>query len=189
MTEQEISSYKNKLLFFSPSEREPSYFTNSLIYICEHNAEGSMGLIINRPINIDIKEFFESLKLNIAPQTHQKKLLMGGPVNPGTVFILHSAERQWDSTIVVNKEINLSTSKDVLEAISEGKGPKDFLITLGYSGWNSGQLDDELSENAWIVVPAKFDLIFRTNSEDIINKLSKELGFDLQMVSPDFGNA
>ena len=189
MQDQLETSCKNKLLFFSPSENQATYFTNSLIYVCEHNIEGSMGLIINRPVNIKTEDLFKSLELGPKSELKQKKLLMGGPVNPGAVFILHVAEREWDSTILINDHLSLSTSKDILKAISEGKGPSNYLITLGYSGWGAGQLDEELSENAWITLPCKIDILFNTHPEELVSAFSKELGFDLQMVSPDFGSA
>ena len=114
---------------------------------------------------------------------------MGGPVNPGAVFVLHPTLGKWESTISVNDEISLSTSKDILESIASGQGPDKYLITLGYSGWSAGQLDFELTENAWIIAPAKYEIIFDTRIEDKVAGVSKELGFDLTMVSPDYGNA
>ena len=189
MSKQSKETCKNKLLYFSPSEDNSSYFTNSLIYVCEHNLEGSMGLIINRTINIKTDDLFKSLDLQLSSNPFQEKLLMGGPVNPGAVFVLHPTLGKWESTISVNDEISLSTSKDILESIASGQGPDKYLITLGYSGWSAGQLDFELTENAWIIAPAKYEIIFDTRIEDKVAGGSKELGFDLTMVSPDYGNA
>tara|TARA_Y100000590_G_scaffold83858_2_gene93523 strand:- start:6893 stop:7462 length:570 start_codon:yes stop_codon:yes gene_type:complete len=180
---------KDKLLYFSPSEKDLSYFTDSLIYICDHNPEGSMGIIVNRSTNIKSADLFNSLKLKISSEIEQENLLLGGPVNPDAVFILHGKPLNWESTINVSKEISLTTSGDILEAIAQGEGPKDYLITLGYSGWNPGQLDEELNENAWIQSPSDFNIIFNTPAKDQVNILSKKIGFDLRMVSPDFGNA
>ena len=180
---------KNKLLFFSPNEDSVSYFTDSLIYIGEHTKEGSLGLIINRTLEITTLEFFKSMGIEVESPLSQEKILMGGPINPGAVFILHSAEKAWNSTMLINQEISLSTSKDILLAIALGKGPKNYLIMLGYSGWEGMQLDKELMDNAWIIAPMDYKILFEIKPENKVKKLSKTLGFDLTMVSPNPGNA
>ena len=103
--------------------------------------------------------------------------------------MLHSSEKEWESTLKITKDVSLSTSKDTLEDIAKNKTPKEYLITLGYSGWIGGQLDQELSENAWITIPGDFNIIFKTKPADQIDAVSKLLGFNIQMVSPEFGNA
>jgi putative transcriptional regulator len=178
-----------KLLFFSPSDRGPSYFTNSLIFICDHSSEGTVGLIINRQIDLMTNNLLKGVGLETKDLISPKNLLIGGPVNPGSVFILHSNNKTWDSTLKVTEEISLSTSKDTLEDIAKNDTPKDYLITLGYAGWTEGQLEQELSENAWITAPGDFNIIFRTEPKDQIIAVSKLLGFDVTMVSPEFGNA
>ena len=189
MHKDKVGNCKDKLLFFSPSERHFSYFTDSLIYICDHNNEGAMGVIINRSTSIRTMDLFESLKFKVETELEQKKLLLGGPVNPDAVFVLHGKPKNWDSTVSVNEEIGLTTSGDILEAIGKGIGPKNYLIILGYAGWVPGQLDEELSENVWLQNPSDLDILFNTPAEDQIDVLSKKIGFDLRMVSPDFGNA
>ena len=189
MPSENSETCKDKLLYFSPSEKHFSYFTDSLIYICDHNAEGSMGIIINRSTNIKSVDLFNSLKLQVASDLSQQNLLLGGPVNPDAVFVLHGKPLKWDSTVTVTNEIGLSTSGDILKAIASGEGPSNYLIALGYSGWNPGQLDEELTENVWIQAPTDFDIIFNTHAKDQVNALSKKIGFDLRMISPDFGNA
>ncbi|MFL2704792.1 MAG: YqgE/AlgH family protein [Gammaproteobacteria bacterium] len=183
------NSCKDKFLYFSPSEKDISYFTDSLIYICDHNSQGSMGVVLNRATNIKTEDLFNSLKLDIKDSLKQENLLLGGPVNPDAVFVLHSDPLDWKSSIKVSEKIALTTSGDILEAIAIGDGPDSYLIILGYSGWNPGQLEEELSENSWIEIPKDFDIIFNTPSKDQIDVLSKKIGFNLRMVSPDFGNA
>ena len=180
---------KDKLLYFSPSEKHFSYFTDSLIYICDHNSEGSMGIIVNRSTNIKTIDLFNSLKLKVVSDLNQQNLLLGGPVNPDAVFVLHGKPLKWDSTVKVTEEISLTTSGDILESIASGDGPLNYLIALGYSGWNPKQLDEELTENVWIQSPADYEIIFNTPAKDQVDALSKKVGFDLRMVSPDFGNA
>ena len=189
MDKRSPENCKDKILYFSPNDNGISYFTNALIYIGEHNEEGSLGLIINRPLEITTKQFYESMGIKVTSNLAQKKLLMGGPVNPGAVFILHSADTEWDSTMLINEHISLSTSKDILEAIAIGNGPVDYLITLGYSGWESHQLDEEIFENAWISAPLDYRIIFKMEPEDKIKGLSDLLGFNVEMVSPNPGNA
>ena len=134
-------------------------------------------------------DLFNSLKVSVKSNIMQRTLLLGGPVNPDAVFVLHSEPEKWTKSIEVNEDIGLTTSSEVLEAIAEDKGPGDYLIALGYSGWNQGQLEEELSENVWIQSPYDFDVLFKNKADDKVDALSKKVGFDLRMVSPDFGNA
>lgn len=187
--EEKNLSLIGKLLFFSPSERGPSYFTNSLVYICDHNPDGTIGLIINRQIDLMTDNLLKGVGLETKDLSTPKNLLIGGPVNPGSVFVLHSSEKKWESTLKITSEVSLSTSKDTLEDIAINQTPDEYLITLGYSGWTGGQLDQELAENAWITAPGDFNVIFRTKPKDQIVAVSKILGFDISMVSPEFGNA
>ena len=180
---------RNKFLFFSPSEKQLSYFTDSLIYIVNHDESGAMGIVINRTTKILTMDLFNSLKVSVKSNIMQRTLLLGGPVNPDAVFVLHSEPEKWSKSIKVNEDIGLTTSSEVLEAIAGDKGPGDYLIALGYSGWNQGQLEEELSENVWIQSPYDFDVLFKNKADDKVDALSKKVGFDLRMVSPDFGNA
>ena len=189
MSKEIPDNCKNKLLFFSPSEQNFSYFTDSLIYVCDHNNEGAMGMIVNRSTNILTMDLFNSLKLKVQTELVQKNLLLGGPVNPDAVFVLHGKPQEWDSTVLVSEEIGLTTSGDILEAIAIGKGPANYLIALGYAGWNPGQLDEELLENVWIQNPTDLNIVFNTPPKDQVDALSKKVGFNLRLVSPDYGNA
>ena len=114
---------------------------------------------------------------------------MGGPVNPGAIFILHSSDKSWKDTLQVSEQIFMSTSFKALEDIAKGDGPHNYILTLGYTGWGPGQLNNEISENAWLSFPEDFNLIFEVQPEDQINEISKNVGYDIRMISPDFGNA
>lgn len=183
-----MEEIKGKILFFSPSEEETSYFTDSLIYMCDHTEIGSLGLIINRKLELKLKELFKGLEVN-GTYKLDNKVYLGGPVSPGVIFILHSPEKSWKDTLKVSDEIFMTTSPDAIKDIAKGEGPQDFIITLGYTGWGPGQLNDEISENAWLTFPEDYNLIFKTNPEDQINEISKKVGYDIRMISPDFGNA
>ena len=122
-------SIKGNLLYFSPSEQEPSYFTDSLLYICDHSELGALGLIVNRPLDLELKDLFNSMKI-VENSKAEGNVYMGGPVNPGAIFILHSSEKKWDSTIEVSENISLSTSEDAIQAIASCEGPKYYLMTL-----------------------------------------------------------
>ena len=188
MTEPSQDSVKGNLLYFSPSEQEPSYFTDSLLYICDHGDLGALGLIINRPLNLRLKDLFNSMKI-VENSKAKGNVCMGGPVNPGAIFILHSSEKKWDSTIEVSENISLSTSEDAIQAIASCEGPKNYLMTLGYAGWGVNQLESELVDNAWILIPENKDVIFNPNPNKQISELSAFVGYDIRMISPDFGNA
>ena len=179
---------KGKILFFSPNEEEASYFTDSLIYICDHNESGSLGLIFNRPLNLELKDLFKGMKFKEISNVIGN-VFLGGPVNPGAIFILHSPDKSWKGTVKASEEIYMSTDYEAIEDIAHGDAPNDFIITLGYTGWAPGQLQEEISENAWISFEADKDLIFKISPEDQINEISRIVGYDIRMISPDFGNA
>ena len=155
-------SIKGNLLYFYPSEQEPSYFTDSLLYICDHSELGALGLIVNRPLDLELKDLFNSMKI-VENSKAEGNIYMGGPVNPGALFILHSSEKKWDSTMAVSENISLSTSEDAIQAIASCEGPKNYLMTLGYAGWGVNQLESELVDNAWILIPENKDVIFNPN--------------------------
>ena len=179
---------KGKILFFSPNEEEASYFTDSLIYICDHNESGSLGLIFNRPLNLKLEDLLQGMKFQEISNI-TGNVFLGGPVSPGAIFILHSPDKSWKGTIKVSEDIYMSTDYEAIEDIACGDAPNDFVLTLGYTGWAPGQLNDEISDNAWISFDGNKDLIFKISPEDQINEISKIVGYDIRMISPDFGNA
>lgn len=179
---------KGKILFFSPNEEGTSYFTDSLIYICDHNDLGSLGLIFNRPLDLELKSLLKGMEFKDVSDVIGN-VYLGGPVNPGAIFILHSSEKSWKGTMKVSEDISMSTDYEAIEAIAQGNIPKDYLLTLGYTGWGPGQLHQEISDNAWISFDGNRDLIFEVNPEDQINEMSRIVGYDIRMISPNFGNA
>ena len=179
---------KGKILFFSPNDEGASYFTDSLIYMCDHNSNGSLGLIVNRPLNLKLDDLFKGLKIR-ETKNNSKSAFLGGPVNPGAIFILHSSEKSWKGTLEVTHNISMTTDLEAIEDIAQGSCPEEYMITLGYTGWGPDQLNDELSDNAWMTFPENVDLIFKIEPEKQVDEMSKILGYDIRMINPGFGNA
>jgi putative transcriptional regulator len=176
-------------LIAMPAMQDP-YFAKSVTYICEHNDSGAMGVVINQPISMKLAELFSQLNLNISElPLANKSAHFGGPVQVERGFVLHHPKGDWDCTIVINDEIALTRSKDILEAAAVGNGPEKMLITLGYAGWSAGQLEDELSKNAWLTVEATDDIIFNTPNEQKFNAAMQLLGLNLANLSEVAGHA
>ena len=179
----------NHFLIAMPS-MDTGLFAHSITYICEHNEQGAMGLVINRPMDLTLQELFDQLSVLPAPAHGEAPVYGGGPVQTERGFILHNNDgRRWDSTLVINDDIALTTSKDVLDAIARDQGPKDFLITLGYAGWGAGQLEQELVENAWLTLPADHDIIFKLPVEQRVQAATRKLGINFSLISPQAGHA
>jgi putative transcriptional regulator len=194
MTEVEISRdhepgiYEGQLLIATPS-LYGSCFARSVVYLCNHNEEGAMGLIINQTLDdIDGNKIVEnldiSLKGNLDLSVH-----FGGPVDLVRGFVLHSPDYQAKDTYMINEQTALSSSLDVLQDISNGDGPKKCLLALGYSGWGAGQLETEIEANSWFTVPASDDLIFGTDNDGKWQKAAESVGVDLFKFSEEAGHA
>ncbi|MFT5116694.1 MAG: putative transcriptional regulator [Kiritimatiellia bacterium] len=180
-------SFKDHFLIAMPGLADPR-FSQSVTYICEHNKRGAMGIIINQPANISYSELFNQLQLNDQYDDHSS-LLIGGPVQKERGFVLHTSEKKWSSTLAVSEKISITGSKDILTDIANHKGPDSALIALGYAGWNAGQLEDEIKQNSWLTVPAEEQIIFNTPTEKRWTYAAKQLGIDLNLLSPQAGHA
>ena len=176
-------------LIAMPAMTDPR-FAKSVTYICEHNASGAMGVVINHPTDLKLNALFAQLNLNISelPFANQQAQL-GGPVQPERGFILHQPAGDWDCTLSVNGSTALTTSKDILEAVANGTGPEKVFIALGFAGWSAGQLESELSQNAWLTVEANDRIIFDTPNEQKFDAAIALLGIDLAMLSEVAGHA
>lgn len=186
-----MKSLKNQFLISMPSMAESS-FAQTVTYICEHDSEGAMGLIINRPTEIPLDEIFDQLEIDSDTRAHAKQpIYCGGPVQTDRGFILHQSDEQkgWDSTIKISGNICLTTSKDILAAIARDEGPDNCLVALGYAGWSPGQLEQELSDNFWILAPASEDIIFNTPFHERLEAAVAQLGIRIEQLSPDAGHA
>lgn len=149
-----------------------------------------MGLIINQQLDIPAKAIFDQLELDYKNQYGNRLIFDGGPVQQDRGFILHrTCNKTWESTVDIGEDISLTASKDILGDIAQGSGPEDSLITLGYSSWSAGQLEDELKQNSWLTIPADSAIIFNTNCANRAEAAVSSIGIDLDMLSLDSGNA
>jgi len=179
----------NHFLIAMPNMADP-YFSKSLTYICEHNEQGALGVVINRPIDMTLQALFEQISIPLGePQLRGIAVHFGGPVQIDRGFVLHKPLGDWQSTLAVNQELGLTTSKDILQAVGRGNGPRQILVTLGYAGWAPGQLEHELAQNAWLSVPAKANVIFDLPAEDRLPAAMDLLGVNFATLSEDAGHA
>ena len=170
-------------------------FAGAVVYLCEHTDKGALGLVINKPIDINLRNLFEKVELTLdRDDLADVPVFFGGPVQTERGFVLH--ERLDDdgghynsSLAIAGGELEMTTSKDVLEALSHGAGPKKVLVTLGYSGWRAGQLEEEISRNGWITVDAQPDIIFDTPVEQRYSKALSLLGIDPGSLMQGAGHA
>lgn len=187
-------SLTNHFLIAMPSLDDPN-FEQSVSYICEHNNEGAMGVVINRPTNLTFAELCEQLEIEITDQdVCNYPIFEGGPVETERGFILHTPLGEWESTIEITKDIGLTMSQDIIQAIADGYDadntpPKHFMITLGYAGWSEDQIEEEIAANIWLNVPATRDILFHTPIENRWTAAAASLGINLQQLSSDIGHA
>lgn len=176
-------------LIAMPAMADP-YFAKAVAYVCEHNEQGAMGIVINRPIDMSLNDLFEQVNLEVQDATLGKTpIFFGGPVHVDRGFVLHQPVGNWQSSLIVSQDTALTTSKDILEASAKGNGPHKMLVTLGYAGWSAGQLEDELAHNAWLTVPAADGVIFDLPSEEKLTAAMGLLGIDFASLAEDAGHA
>ena len=190
----------NQFLIAMPGMGDDN-FAGAVVYLCEHTADGALGLVINKPIDITLRKLFDKVELPLAPGSlGEQPVYFGGPVQTERGFVLHEAMPDADrpgegphpgpynSTLKIPGGLQMTTSKDVLEALAQGGGPKRLLVTLGYSGWGAGQLEDELGRNGWLTVAAVPEIIFDTPVEQRYQRAIALLGFDPRMLSGEVGH-
>ena len=169
-------------------------FAGTVIYLCEHTDKGALGLVINKPIDIKLKNLFEKIELSLdRVDLAESPVYYGGPVQTERGFVLHEQldddAARFNSSLRIPGGLEMTTSKDVLEALANGAGPTKILVTLGYSGWGAGQLEEEMGRNTWINVEAEPEIIFNTPVEQRYDKALSLLGIDPAMLSADAGHA
>lgn len=183
----------NQFLIAMPGMADDT-FAGAVVYMCEHTDKGALGLVINKPIDIKLKNLFEKVELSLdRDDLADEPVYFGGPVQTERGFVLHEKvgdeASPYNSTLEIPGGLEMTTSKDVLEALSAGGGPKKVLVTLGYSGWGAGQLEDEIGRNGWLTVQADPQIIFDTPVQERYERAVRLLGIDPRMLSQDAGHA
>ena len=183
----------DQFLIAMPRMRDDN-FSGTVVYLCEHNANGALGLVINRPTELPLQELFQKVDLKLdRPDLADAPVYFGGPVQTERGFVLHDqldAEGgHYNSTLKIGAGLEMTTSRDVLEALAGGAGPRRVFVTLGYSGWSAGQLEDEIARNGWLTVKAQPEVIFDTPVEQRYDKALSLLGVDRNFLMGEAGHA
>ena len=185
----ESTYLNNQFLIAMPGLFGPHFF-HTVTYLCQHNQEGALGIVINRPTGMKLKDIFE--QMNISSEFEEvlnTPVFAGGPVQQERGFVIHSPCKQhWDSSIPTAENITLTSSRDILEAIAKGQGPEKYLIALGYAGWGSGQLEKEISENAWLNTPCGEAILYKTPINQRWNAAASQLGIDINRLTTAAGH-
>jgi putative transcriptional regulator len=191
MAEQNAQAgYLTGQLLIAMPNMQDSRFARTVIYVCAHTAEGAMGLVLNKLMdNVNFPDLLEQLNIKSDAPGRETQVHFGGPVETGRGFVLHSADYVQDATLVIDKEIALTATVDVLKAIAEGSGPRHSLLALGYAGWGPGQLDQEIQQNGWLNAPPDTDLVFGDSIEQKWQAAMAKLGISAGKLSGQAGHA
>lgn len=183
------SSLHNQLLIAMPGMPDPN-FNSTVTLVCEHNDDGALGIVINRPTNLKLGGLFEQLDLDRSDgKVASAPVLSGGPVAPERGFVLHSPGIDFESSVSVSPDIQLTLSRDVLDSMAAGQGPEQSLVALGYAGWEPGQLESEMLQNTWLHVPATPALVFDIPFDQRWATAADSMGIDISQISPHAGHA
>ena len=177
------------LLLAMPAMSDP-HFAGTVTFMCEHNEQGALGVVVNRPIDMTLQTLLKQIEIECASGKPAETLIhYGGPVQIDRGFVLHQPTGEWQSTLKIGEDLGLTTSKDILEAAARGEAPSRMIVTLGYAGWGPGQLEHELSQNAWLTVSAEPRILFDIPAPERYAAGLALLGIDLAMLSGDAGHA
>ncbi|MGB7300436.1 MAG: YqgE/AlgH family protein [Burkholderiaceae bacterium] len=188
MTLQKASALSSHFLIAMPGMDDPN-FDGTLVLIAEHSKQGATGLVVNRPIGMRLESLFDGINLSLPGPQADQPVLYGGPVHDDRGFVLHRPDGRWKSTISINSNLSLTSSRDILEALAAGVGPDQWLVTVGCSQWGPGQLERELADNVWLTVEADAQVIFNTPTEQRLARSFSLLGFDPTHLSGVAGHA
>lgn len=192
-TLMETVSLANHFLIAMPAMADPN-FSRTLTYICEHNEGGAIGIVVNRPMDMNLAGLFERVSIPLEDEQARARFSMlpvyfGGPVQTDRGFVLHRPAGQWQSSLAISDKIALTSSRDILQAMGSSGGPADVLVSLGYAGWTAGQLEWELSQNAWLTVEADTAIMFSLPPEERLPAAMHLLGIDFANLSDVAGHA
>lgn len=179
----------NQFLIAMPALKDPN-FHRTVTYLCAHNNEGAMGIVINRPLELNLGEVLDHMSIEVDNiQVNDMMVLQGGPVQRDRGFVIHEPAGEWDAVLTVGDDIGVATSRDILTAVAHGDGPKRAVVALGYAGWGAGQLEHEVLQNAWLSGPADSSIIFDLPYEERYESAARLLGVDLDRLSGEAGHA
>ncbi len=186
---KELICLTNHFLIAMPSMADP-HFIRTVTYIAEHNQDGALGIVINRPMGVLLSEILKQMDIILMPDVSNTQVLYGGPVHQERGFVLHPPFGKWRSSFAPSDQIIITTSKDILQAIANNNGPGKSIITLGYAGWGAGQLEEELTKNTWLSCEADPEIVFNTPYTERYQKAAKLVGIqDIHALSGNIGHA
>lgn len=195
----------SKHFLLSTDNLRGSFFAESVILLCRHDEDGAFGIVVNKPSPTKVRDLLRALRIRgekpgnakggddgviyISPDIDGGPVMQGGPVKPEQVFVLHSPERDYEATIKVDDNIAVTLSRDILAEIAQRRAPRKILFAFGYAGWGEGQLEEEISQNAWVPIPASPDVVFDLPAEGRLPAALKRVGFDISKLADAAGNA
>ncbi len=184
------SQYLNNQLLIAMPALADSNFSHTVSYLCQHNQDGALAIIINRPTGMTFANIFEQMGIKTTDEKiSQTPVFLGGPVQQERGFIIHTnTANEWDSSIPVSEDISLTSSRDILEAIANNAGPEHYLVALGYAGWGEGQLEQEILSNAWLNTPFQHDILFNTPVKQRWGVAANQLGIDINKLTSVAGH-
>jgi len=181
-------SYQGQFLIATPVIGS-GFFNRSLTYLCHHDADGAMGIVINQHLDLALSDLLEHLDIETVSDLSDYQVLAGGPVGTEQGFVLHRGGPKWEGSRAVGEDLSLTTSRDILCALAVGDGPQDYLVALGYAGWGPGQLEEEVSGNSWLTVPADRRILFQVAADDKLAAAGQQLGIDIDLLTAQAGHA
>lgn len=183
------SSLRNNLLIAMPTMGDPQ-FDHTVTLVCQHDEQGAFGVTINRPLDLTVGELLNQLDIEVTdPAIAGMSALSGGPVQPEQGFVLHDSNRVWESTLQIDHNISITSSRDILVDLAKGEGPGQFLLILGCAGWSPGQLESEMQENTWLNCPSNNNILFEMPYPHRWKGAASSLGIDLNLLSSTAGHA
>jgi len=178
----------NQFIIAMPTLRDPNFY-RTVTYLCAHNKDGAMGIVINRPLSLSLGDVLKHMEIKVTdPVVNHIRVFQGGPVQPERGFVIHQPSGEWDAVLHVGKDIAVATSRDILLALAEGKGPSNVTVALGYAGWGAGLLEKEIAENAWLTGPVDSRIIFDVSYEERWHSAARLLGIDPNLLSTEAGH-
>ncbi len=178
----------NQFIIAMPNLADPNFF-HTVAYLCQHNEDGALGIVINRSTDMKLGEIFQQMDIKVtSPASAETPVFAGGPVQQERGFVVHTSGGDWHATMAVSETISLTTSRDVLEAIAAGEGPEQYLVALGYAGWGAGQLEKEIMDNAWLNTPSGKQVLFDTPVNLRWSAAADQIGIDINLLTTPAGH-